>query len=155
MPTVQASILVRADRASLFALTQDYGRRLSWDPFLKEARLLGGAVRPARGVRAWCAAWHGLGMETAYVNFVPPQVAAVRMTRGPAVLASFAGSWRFEDAGSGLTRVVFRYRLEARPGWLRPLLERVLVAVFARDTRLRLRALRRAAEGPTLPAGRR
>jgi hypothetical protein len=155
MPTVQSSILVRADRASLFALTQDYGRRLTWDPFLKEARLLGGAGRPAPGVRAWCEAWHGLGMETAYVSFVPPRVAAVRMTRGPAVLASFAGSWRFEDAGPGLTRVVFRYHMRARPGWLRPLLEPVLAGLFARDTRSRLRALRRAAEGPTSPAGRR
>jgi hypothetical protein len=68
------------------------------------------------------------------------------MTRGPAVLTSFAGTWRFEDAGPGTTRVVFRYHLKARPRVLRPLLEPVLLALFARDTRLRLRALKRAAE---------
>jgi hypothetical protein len=150
MPTVESSLLVRADRAALFALTQDYERRLTWDPFLREARLLGGAECPAPGVRAWCVAWYGLGMETAYVGFSAPRVAAVRMTRGPAVLASFAGSWRFEEVGPGLTRVVFRYHLQARPRWLRPLLEPLLVALVARDTRLRLRALQRAAEGPAL-----
>lgn len=147
MPTFECSVLIRADRAALFALTQDYDRRLAWDPFLREARLLGGATAARPGVRAWCVAWHGLGMETEYVRVAPPRVAAVRMTRGPALLASFAGSWRFEEAGPGATRVVFRYHLRGRPRLLRPLLDPLLAAVFARDTRRRLDALKRAAEG--------
>jgi hypothetical protein len=147
MPTFQASILIRGDRASVFALTQDYGRRLAWDPFLREARLLDEATRPGPGVRAWCAAWYGLGMETTYVSFAAPRLAAVEMTRGPAIVASFAGSWRFEEMAPGHVRVVFRYHLRARPRWLRSLLEPVLVALFARDTRLRLQALKRAVEG--------
>ncbi len=142
MPAFERSLVVRARRDELFALTQDYGLRLSWDPFLREARLLGGAARAAKGVRAWCVAWHGLGMETEYVTFEPPRVAAVRMTRGPLPLASFAGSWRFDEAGPGRTRVAFRYHLVARPRLLGPLLQ----AVFARDNDRRLRALRRAAE---------
>ena len=81
-------------------------------------------------------------METEYVTFKPPRLAAVRMTRGPVLLASFAGAWRFEDAGPGLTRVTFRYHIKARPHWLWPL----LAAVFRRDTERRLRALKRAAE---------
>jgi Polyketide cyclase / dehydrase and lipid transport len=150
MPTFECSILIRADRAAVFELTQDYARRLSWDPFLNVARLLGGATGPAVGVRAWCAAWYGLGMETEYVTFAPPGVAAVRMTRGPALLAAFAGTWRFEEAGPAVTRVVFRYHLKARPRWLRRILEPLLAVVFRRDTRLRLDALKRAAEA--LPA---
>ena len=38
----------------LFDLTQDYGRRLTWDVFLKEARLLGDASQPAAGVDGHC-----------------------------------------------------------------------------------------------------
>jgi hypothetical protein len=147
MPTFEFSTRIRAGRAALFDLTQDYGRRLLWDPFLTEARLLGGATAPVVGVRAWCVAWYGLGMETEYVAYAPPRLAAVRMTRGPAVLAAFAGSWRFEEQGPGATRVVFRYHLKAWPRWLRPLLDPVLAAVFAQDTRLRLGALKQAAEG--------
>jgi hypothetical protein len=143
MPTFERSLPIPADRAELFSLTQDYDRRLAWDPFLREARLLDGATWAAVGVRAWCVAWHGLGMETEYITVGPPTVAAVRMTRGPDVLAAFAGSWRFEEAGPATTRVVFRYHLKARPTWLRPLLEPVLAALFARDTALRLTALRR------------
>jgi ribosome-associated toxin RatA of RatAB toxin-antitoxin module len=153
MPTCEHSVLIHADRGELFALTQDYARRLAWDPFLREARLLGGTGAAAPGVRAWCVAWYGLGMETEYVTVSPPRAAAVRMTRGPWLLESFAGSWRFEPAGPGRTRVAFRYRLTARPRRLRWLLHPLLAAFFGHDTRRRLRALKRAVErGGVLPA---
>jgi hypothetical protein len=83
-----------------------------------------------------------MGMETEYVTFTPPRVTAVRMTRGPRFLESFAGSWRFEELAPQRTRVRFRYHLTARPRWLRWLLS----AVFAWDTWGRLKALKRAAE---------
>ena len=146
MPTVEYSLVIHAERGALFELTQDYGRRRRWDSFLKEARLLNGATQAAIGVRAWCVAWHGLGMETEYVTFSPPAVVAVRMTRGPAVLETFAGSWRFDEAGPGATRVTFRYHFKARPRWLRRLIDPVLGVLFMRDARLRLNALKRAAE---------
>ena len=114
------TIEVAAEPVVLFDLTQDYARRLDWDPFLKEARLLGGADEPGVGVRAWCVAWYGFGMETVYVTWSPPAMAAVRMTRGPALLAAFAGAWRFAEVGRGLTRVTFRYHLKARPHPLEP-----------------------------------
>ncbi len=146
MPNFQQTIEIQADRAALFALTQDYGRRLVWDPFLKEARLVDEATQPAVGVRAWCVARTGMGMETEYVSFSPPDVTAVKMTRGPALLESFAGSWRFEAAAPGVTRVVFCYNLVTRPRWLRWLIEPLIRWHFARDTRRRLQALKRAVE---------
>ena len=151
MPTFRQSIDIAAPAERLFALTQDYAHRLDWDPFLKSAELLDGAMEAGVGVRAWCVAHSGLGMETEYVTYEPPRVAAVRMTRGPRVLASFAGSWRFEPAGAK-TRVWFSYHLEARPRCLRWLLNPLLQRVFARDTRRRLQALRRAAEAAPLPS---
>jgi hypothetical protein len=36
----------------VFGLTQDHAQRLTWDPFLSHAELLGGAATPAVGV-AW------------------------------------------------------------------------------------------------------
>ena len=151
MPTCEHSVVIRAEAGELFALTQDYGRRLGWDPFLREARLLGGTEAAAPGVRAWCVAWYGLGMETEYVTVTPPRVAAVRMTRGPRLLESFAGSWRFERAGPGRTRVTFRYRLTVRPRRLRRLLHPLLAAFFGHDTRRRLRALKAAVERGGVP----
>jgi hypothetical protein len=157
--TFEQSVVIAAAPGELFALTQDYARRLEWDVFLRSAELLGGARAPSRGVRAWCVSRGGLGMETEYVTFAPPRVAAVRMTRGPWFLASFAGSWRFEPAGPGRTCVYFRYHLRARPRALAWLLEPLLARAFRRDTRRRLEALKAAAErglcaGPIAGAGR-
>jgi ribosome-associated toxin RatA of RatAB toxin-antitoxin module len=141
MPTFEHAVDVRGSAASLFALTQDYDRRLAWDPFLKEARLVG-ATEAGLGVRAWCVARSGLGMETEYVSFDPPRVCAVKMTRGPAVLKSFSGSWRFVPGPDGTTRVVFRYHVETRPR----MLAEMMSWLFQRETRKRLAGLKRFVE---------
>lgn len=137
---------IGATPGALFALTQDYARRLEWDPFLKSADLLDGARAAGVGVRAWCAARSGLGMETEYVSFNPPRATAVKMTRGPWLIARFAGSWLFDEIAPGKTRVGFRYHLQARPRWLAWALAPLMGRLFARDTRRRLAALKEAVE---------
>jgi hypothetical protein len=79
-------------------------------------------------------------METEYVSFEPPNVAAVRMTRGPFFIKAFAASWRFSDAGDA-TRVSFKYFLDLRRpfGFLMPLMLRA----FARETQGRIDGLQR------------
>ena len=125
--TFEQSVVIAARPEELFALTQDYARRLEWDPFLKSAELLGGAPAAGVGVRAYCVARSGLGMETEYVSFNPPRATAVKMTRGPRLIGRFAGCWRFEEVAPGRTRVGFRYHLRARPRWLAWLLTRPFV----------------------------
>lgn len=131
-----------------FDLTQDYSKRLTWDPFLRSAELLNGARTPAVGVRAWCVARAGFGMETEYVSFVPPRVAAVKMTRGPWLLEVFGGTWEFTSVAGTRTEVTFRYLFRTRPRWLSWLLEPVVSWWFSRETRFRVAALKR-----TLAAG--
>ena len=142
--TSRQSVEVAAEPRALFAMTQDYGRRLDWDPFLKDARLGGGATEAGLGAVARCTARNGFVMETRYVSFHPPGVCAVEMTRGPWFFRSFAGSWRFEPAGPGRTTVSFTYSLVGRPR----LFTRALAFVFKRETRRRLDAMKRAAESP-------
>ena len=129
--TFEQSILIDADAAALFELSQDYTRRLDWDPFLRSAELLNGAALPAVGVRALCVDRKGTAMETEYVSYNPPRTVAVKITRGPWFLESFAGSWRFEPVGPGQTRVCFCYSLAARPRWLSWVLSPILRRVFA------------------------
>jgi len=152
--TFDESIVIDASPAELFRLSQDYDRRLDWDPFLRSASLVG-ASEAGVGVRVLCVARRGWAMETEYVSFNPPRATAVKMTRGPWLIGRFAGSWRFEEVAPGQTRVGFRYYLRARPKWLSWLLTPVLAWVFARDTRKRLAALKAAAEGRGLLAGSR
>jgi len=146
MPTFEQSIKINATPAELFRLTQDYNHRLDWDPFLKEARLVGAAQTAGIGVRAWCVARSGLGMETEYVSFNPPKTVAVKMTRGPAIIASFAGSWRFQELSPGRTLVIFRYHVAAAPRWLGFALDPIMRLVFTHDLTKRLNALKRTVE---------
>jgi len=134
MPTVESSIEIRGNQSAVFELTQNYDLRLLWDPFLKEAKLLNGATKAAVGVRVWCLSKNGLGMETEYVKVSPPNLAAIKMTRGPAILNSFAGSWRFRQVADGATQVIFRYHFRAAPDWLRYLLDPIMLLIFRRDT---------------------
>jgi ribosome-associated toxin RatA of RatAB toxin-antitoxin module len=144
--TFANSIVIDAPPAALFALSQDYNRRLEWDPFLRSATLSNGAREPAVGVRALCVDRNGTAMETEYVSFNPPRAVAIKMTRGPWFLKSFAGSWRFEEVEPGRTRVSFEYSLRARPRPLSWFLNPILARVFARDTRRRLEALKKSVE---------
>jgi ribosome-associated toxin RatA of RatAB toxin-antitoxin module len=134
---------VAAAPDAVFALTQDYARRLTWDPFLARAELVGGASRPDVGVRAWCVTRTGIGMETEYVTYTPPRLAAVKMTKGPWPLASFGGAWEFVADGDG-TRVLVRYQFKIRPRWLAWAVEPMARAWFSREMRLRVAALERA-----------
>jgi hypothetical protein len=144
--TREESVVIDAEPTALFRLSQDYQRRLEWDPFLLSARLIGEATEPGVGIRALCVAKNGFSMETEYVSFNPPRACAVRMTHGPWFLGSFAGSWRFEEVAHGRTRVEFCYGLQTRPRWLAWFFTPLVSWFFARDTRYRLRALKRAVE---------
>jgi ribosome-associated toxin RatA of RatAB toxin-antitoxin module len=142
----EESIIISSDPDTLFDLSQDYRRRLEWDPFLRSARLVGDASRAAVGTRAVCVASNGWEMETEYVSFNPPTTTAVKMTRGPWFLDRFAGSWHFDTVEPGCTRVSFRYSLSAYPSWLACLLNPIVARAFSRDTRRRLKGLKEAVE---------
>src|SRR5262245_39469128 len=117
---------------------QDYERRLEWDEFLTEARLVGGAIQAGPGVRALCVDRAGRAMETEYVSYRRPERVAVRMTRGPWMFQAFAGSWTYTAIDASRTRVAFRYHVEGGPRLLARCADRALEWVFAREMEKRL-----------------
>lgn len=145
MRSLEAAIEIRASPEAVFDLLHDYARRLEWDPFLKEACLLEGAQAAGLGVKTRCTArnrFGGLAMETVYLSFDRPKVAAVKMTRGPAVLETFAASLRQQDVGVGRTRVTYRFNFSTRPRWLRAIAGPIASVLFRREVRRRLAALK-------------
>jgi Polyketide cyclase / dehydrase and lipid transport len=135
---------IAASAESIFTFSQDYSKRLSWDPFLREATLLANAVSAGVGTRSWCVTWFGLGMESEYVSYHPPQVVAVKMTKGPWLLRQFAASWNFHAVGTNQTEVGFLYSFQVQP-FLR-VLTPLIGAFFRYEMRRRLRSLKRACE---------
>src|SRR6188474_820127 len=103
------NIEIVASAELIFDYTQDYKNRLKWDTFLTEAYLLYKATQADKGVKAWCVSRNGLGMETQYVSFNRPKVAAIKMTKGPYMFKEFAASWTFKEETIGLTKVTFVY----------------------------------------------
>jgi ribosome-associated toxin RatA of RatAB toxin-antitoxin module len=106
------SINIEGTQEIIFDYTQDYNNRLSWDTFLRKAELINGVTNADKGVRAYCVAKNGLGMETEYVSFNRPKVAAVKMTQGPFLFKTFLGSWTFKELKKGVTEVTFLYSFE-------------------------------------------
>ena len=107
-------ININSTQEIVFDYTQNYDKRLSWDTFLMEAKLIGGATKADKGVRAYCVAKMGLGMETEYVSFSRPKVTAIKMTRGPFLFKTFSGSWTFNEFNQGITEVIFLYSFTLR-----------------------------------------
>src|SRR5207245_11632921 len=96
----EESIVIAASPEIVFDLIHDYGRRLEWDPFLKEARLLDS---DAAGIGATCRcvsknSFGGMAMDAVYVSFDRPQIAAVKMVRGPRILERFAATLKQDPA---------------------------------------------------------
>ena len=116
METIKFSekININDSQERIFDYTQDYKNRLSWDIFLKKAALIDGAINANKGVKAYCVAKNGLGMETEYVSFNRPKVTAIKMTKGPFLFKSFLGSWTFKEIKHDMTEVVFLYSFELR-----------------------------------------
>lgn len=107
-------IVIEEITERVFDFTQDYGKRLNWDTFLKKAYLVNGAASAGKGVKAYCAAKNGFGMTTEYVTFNRPKVTAIKMTEGPYLFKSFLGSWTFKEVPTDKTEVTFIYSFSLR-----------------------------------------
>ncbi|NUP13861.1 MAG: SRPBCC family protein [Polyangiaceae bacterium] len=147
MATFARSIVIDAPRTWLFDTMQDYGRRLEWDSFLARAALVGGAEHSGLGVSAECVDHAGRAMITEYVSFKRPERVAVKMTKGPWMFASFAGSWVYRELAAGRTEVTFRYSMELRPRLLGALGDRALAGIFSADMKRRLASAKERLEG--------
>jgi len=108
------SIIIDKNSEKVFDFTQDYSHRLKWDTFLKKAHLIEGATTADKGVKAYCVAKNGIGMETEYVTYNRPRVTAIKMTKGPYMFKSFLGSWTFKELGKNKTEVIFLYSFSLR-----------------------------------------
>ena len=108
------SISIKASQSFVFDYTQDYNQRLFWDTFLIKADLLDDAKCAELGVKAYCVAKNGIGMETEYVSFNRPKVTAIKMTKGPYMFKAFLGSWTFKKISDNETEVIFLYSFSFR-----------------------------------------
>jgi hypothetical protein len=131
--------------AVVFDAVHDYGRRLRWDSLLSAAYLTDGHQQAGLGVTSVCIGRRFLGklrLETVYVTFDRPRIAAVKMVNTPPFFATWAASIRHDDNGDESSILTYTWSFTARPRWLAWLLEPVMGQLFRWETRKRLRVLR-------------
>ncbi len=137
-------ITIKCNPFQAFDYTQDYDKRLTWDTFLKRAELINGAEKADMGVKSYCVAKNGIGMETEYVSFNRPKVTAVKMTNGPFMFKSFLGSWTFKEVEDKLTEVVFLYSFQLRFPF--NLASKVIKNILKKNVKQRLNDLKKNIE---------
>lgn len=90
-------------------------------------------------------------MEVEYISVNPPDVAAMKMIKGPFFLRKFSGSWKFDYRGDKATLVTFNYHFQTKWAILSPLIDPIITFVFRRDVLRRLGDLKYAIECTDLP----
>lgn len=145
MPTAEIREIIPASTETVFALIHDYRRRLEWDTLLQEAYLEPEFNEAARGAISVCRGKTMLGgfaVRTEYVSFEKGKVAAVKLLNRPPFFDSFAASIRHIEIDDEHSEVIYKVNFDARPRWLRPVLNPLMRAVFVWETRQRLKALK-------------
>jgi len=146
MPHGSVTDVIPASATEVFRLLHDYDRRLEWDTLLQAAYLLDDHREAGLGVRSICQGKRRLGgiaLETEYVSFRPPDVAAVRMVNRPPFFDTFAATIRHTPLPDGSSKIEYKYNFTARPAWFRFALHPVMSLLFKMETRKRIAALRR------------
>ena len=149
MATGTSQIEIAAPSSVVFDLIHDYSKRLEWDPFLRSATLLNGSLEAGRGVVSRCSAKFsagGMSMDTEYVSFSRPNVAAVRLVRGPWCFKTFAATIRHSEIAANRSKVTYNFNFTTAPSSLRFLLDPLIRWIFMRETKARLIALKNSIE---------
>ncbi|MBK9163089.1 MAG: SRPBCC family protein [Acidobacteria bacterium] len=145
MATTEIRETIPASADAVFALIHNYDRRLEWDTLLKEAYLEPEFDEACLGAISVCRGKGLLGifaLRTQYVSFDRGRVAAVKLLNQPPFFDAFAASIRHAKIDDAHSEVIYKVNFTARPAWLRPVLHPLMQAVFAWETRKRLRALK-------------
>ena len=141
----QISELLPAPSAVVFDVLHDYDRRLEWDTLLRAAYLEGGHASAGKGVTSVCVgrrALGGIALQTVYVTFQRPTLAAVKMINAPLFFETWAASIHHEDLAPNESRITYKFHFTAKPRLLSFILEPIMKSVFIWETKKRLRALR-------------
>lgn len=151
MPRIESAVTIDVSAEDAFALSMSQQEvRYAWDPFVKEQRLLNGAVRPDRGVQSLTRSRHRLTMVTEYTSFRPPTQVGMKVVKGPWFFSAFGGGWSFKPIDETTTIATWRYTFSIRPKWLAPVADRIGTWLLGRDIEKRLEHFANGCADPAL-----
>jgi uncharacterized protein YndB with AHSA1/START domain len=146
MAIIEYELTINAPPAVVYQASQDYSVRYQWDPFPEKIELLEGATEVGIGVKTRVISKSGLSMVVEFVQVAPPTTAAIVMTKGPAFMRSFAGSWVFKPTDNNATRARFRYSVKTKIWAIPPISEFIAAFYFKKAVVARLNGLKQFCE---------
>lgn len=111
-----------------------------WDSLVADTQISGGAPCPYVGAistNSGAGVLRPLAMETEFVAFERPRLAAATMRGRSFPFGKWAASMRHVPLEGGHSTLIYTYTLETRPAGLRWLMEPVVDRIFLRATRRR------------------
>ncbi len=146
MSKIEYKVEIACPIEKVYEISQDYSVRYEWDPFPEKIEFLEGAIKVDMGVMVKVVAKSGLSMIVEFVQVLPPNVAAIKMVSGPAILSKFAGSWRFKPLSNGSTSAIFSYSIKAKKWAFPTIADPMLNWYFSNKVISRLNGLRQYCE---------
>lgn len=146
MKTIKRSIEINSSQNNVFEITQNYHVRLEWDSYLTEARLLGDSQSASIGKESYCKNKLGMVMISKYISYKSPDVAAVKMIKGPGILKKFSGAWNVKSIGVEESLVTFTYNYELNGKIINKLFGSISAYFFGWEMKVRLNYLKKYCE---------
>lgn len=146
MPRRQFEFAMPACEALVFDAFHYHCWRQRWDSLVRATHVLGGAAAPFVGAvtdNAGSGLLRGLRMQTRFISYQPPVVAAATMIGASFPFARWAASMRHRPGPPGHSVMIYCYSFESRPAALRRLTDPIVGLIFDWQTRKRFRRLQR------------
>jgi hypothetical protein len=134
-----------AESAVVFDCFHYHHWRKRWDSLVSATHVLGGAPCPYVGATTsnTGAGWlRGLAMQTQFISYRRPQVAAARMVGSTFPFSRWAASMRHVPDGDQQSILIYTYSFDTAPGGLRWVMRPVVNAIFLFQTRRRFERMR-------------
>lgn len=134
-----------ASCAVVFDVFHYHQWRRRWDSLVDHTRVTDGAPCPFVGAvseNAGGGLLRGLSMRTRFLAFDRPRLAAATMEGRSFPFTRWSASMKHRAAGERGSVMIYTYTFEAGPAAMRWLLEPIVKAMFARQTRKRFARMR-------------
>ncbi|MFL6658965.1 MAG: hypothetical protein ACJ8GW_12885 [Massilia sp.] len=119
--------------------------RSRWDSLVNATHIVGGAPCPYVGAVNQVATGgmlRGLSMQTEFISYKRPRIAAARMLGRSFPFTKWAASMKHEAIDADKSLMIYTYTIETGPALLRWIMEPVVSRIFERQTRRRFACMR-------------
>jgi hypothetical protein len=112
--TISAEKIINRKSDWLFAFTQDFAKRTTWDKQTKSIGFLNGFSTLEKGANVYTESSEGVRMDTEYISFDPPNKISIHMLNRSSLFVSFTGTCDYTELAENRTSIKITYQFSLR-----------------------------------------